>query len=335
MYEALKAALQCAMAQGSEPEPGVLTFAGESRTRLRLDEQGITYRNNLRTHQISWDQVRWLRDGGDGGNWVLCIVLHDGREIRADATSKRGGPREETLGAIRQAAARHAVPVVLTGVAAKRREPDKTWLYVDPGGKLGLREWTSTNWSWSPYLWVDPASIGHDAGTSPVRVWSPLSDHEQQRQWAAAAEQAKATAIMFAVLLGAEAIAAAVILAVFVYDLGQPQAGLRWAGGALVGLAFGACVNVGAWLEVRDHRKAARAAKRAAELARAQDSTPSPVDDGGGGLAARAPVTGQPPAADPAAGAGRISCRECGADSDRATRVCARCGAPLLPLSSP
>jgi len=307
----------------------VLTFAGAWPTRLRLDDQGITYRNFLRTHQIGWDQVRWLRDGANGRNWVLCIVLHNGREIPAGAT-ERDGPRPETLAAIRQAAARHAVPVVLTGTPARRGRPRKAWLHVDPGGKLGLREWTGTEWS--PDLWVDPASIGHDAGTEPVRVWAPLP--EQQRRWGAAARRARRKGIAFAAWLGATAIAAAVMLGLFIYDLGRPKAGLGWAIVGLLWLGAGAIITFGTWRELKPLRKAAQAAKRAAELARAEDTPASPLDDRGGDPAAGAPVTGQPPAADPAAGAGRISCRECGADSDRATRVCARCGAPLLPLSS-
>jgi hypothetical protein len=260
---------------------------------------------------------------------MLCIVLHNGRVIPAHATELEGA-RPETLAAIRQAAARHAVPAVLTGVPARRGRPRKAGRYVDPGGKLGLREWTGTEWS--PDLWVDPASIGHDAGTEPVRVWSPLP--EQQRRWEAAARRARRKGIAFAAWLGATAIAAAAMLGLFIYDLGQPKAGLGWAIVGLLWLGAGAIITFGTWRELKPLRKAAQAAKQAAQLARSEDSTPSTVDDRGGGSAAGAPVTGQPPAADPAAGAGRISCRECGADSDRATQVCARCGAPLLPLSS-
>jgi hypothetical protein len=40
---------------------------------------------------------------------VLQIVLHDGREITAEATSDQRTARPETLAAIRQAAERHAV----------------------------------------------------------------------------------------------------------------------------------------------------------------------------------------------------------------------------------
>jgi hypothetical protein len=343
MYEALNAALQCAMASWSDPGPGVPTFTGELGSRLRLDDQRITYRNPLdplgRTHRIGWDQVRWLRDGArtndhaDAGYWMLCIVLHNGRVIKAEATEEAQPARPSMLAAIRQAAARHAVPVVLTGEAAKRGRPHKAGLYVDPGGKLGLREWTGTEWS--PDLWVDPASIGHDAGTSPVRVWSPLPDPEQQRQWDAAASRARRAGIGFAAWLGATATAAAVTLGMFAYDLSQPKADLSWAIPVLIFLVYGAIFTFRAWRNREDRRTAAQAAKRAAELARSEDSTPSVLDDRGGGPSAGAPVTSQPPAADPAAGAGRISCRECGADSDRATQVCTRCGAPLLPLRSP
>jgi hypothetical protein len=172
MYEVLRAALQCAMAPGSER--GAITITGKYWGRLRLDDQGITYRNFLRTHQISWDQVHWLTDGAcpleDAENWMLRIVLHGGREIRAAATEVPR-PERKTLAAIRGAAAQHAVPTVLTGIPARRGQPRKAGRYVDPGGKLGLREWTGTEWS--PHLLVDPASIGH-AGSRPVSVWSPL-----------------------------------------------------------------------------------------------------------------------------------------------------------------
>src|SRR5262249_36756865 len=134
--------------------------------------------------------------------------------------------------------------------------------------------------------------------------------------------------------LAAMAIAAAVMLGMFVYDLGQPKAGLRWTGYIPFWLGYGALLPLAAWGVRKERRKAAQAAKRAAELARAEDTSASALDDGGADLAAGAPVTGQPPAADPAAGAGRISCRECGADSGWPAQVCARCGAPLLPLSS-
>jgi hypothetical protein len=340
MYGALMAALQCAMAPWSDPGPGGPTFAGELGSRLRLDDQRITYRNEFgRTHRIGWDQVRWLRDGArnsdmaDAGAWMLCIVLHNGRVIKAEATQEAEPARPSKLAAIREEAARHAVPVVLTGAPAKRGRPRKACLHVDPGGKLGLREWTGAEWS--PYLWVDPASIGQDAGTSPVRVWSPLPDPEQQRQWDAAVSRARRAGIGFAALLGATAIASAITLAVFVYDVIARKTDLSWGIPGVVFLGFGAFITFLAWQLREDRRTAAQAAKQAAQLAGSEDSTPSPVDDGSGGPAAGAPVPGQLPAADPAAGAGRISCRECGADSDRASQVCAQCGAPLLPLSSP
>jgi len=211
----------------------------------------------------------------------------------------------------------------------RRGKPGAAGLYADPGGKLGLREWTGTEWS--PDLLVDPASIGHGAGTEPVRVWSPLP--ERQRRWEAAARRARRKGIAFAAWLGVTAISAAGMLGLFIYDLGRPKAGLGWAIVGLLWLGAGAIITFGTWREYKDRRMAAQAAKRAAQLARPEDSTPRPLDDRGG-AAAGAPGTGQPPAVDPAAGAGRISCRECGADNDRAARVCARCGAPLLPLSS-
>ena len=282
MYEALRAALQCAMEQGSEP--GVLTITGKWPTRLRLDDQGITVRNALHiSRRIGWDQVRWLRDGfwwsgGQGvpASWVLCIVLHNGREIEANAT-ERDGPLPDTLAAIRQAAARHAVPAVLTGRPAHRGQPGPSaGLYVDPGGKLGLREWFGTEWS--PYLQVDSATIGHDAGSGPATVRSPVSGREQQRQWDRVASRAKWAQILPAALLGATAIVAAVTLAVFVYALGHPEADGAVAAG-LVCVGFGAFVTFIVWLLGKPDRKAAQAAKQAAELARSKDGTPSPLND--------------------------------------------------------
>jgi len=219
-------------------------------------------------------------------------MLHNRREIRAGATG-RGGARPETLATIRQAAARHAVPAGLTGVPVKQGQPDAAGLYANPGGKPGLREWTGTEWS--PYLQVDPASSGPGGGNGPARIWSPVTELEQQRQWDAVASRARGAGITFAALLGAEVVAAAVVLAVFIHDLGHHGHGDR-AGWGLYWLGLGAILTFLAWLAREQRRKAAQAAKRTA---------------------------------------GWISCRECGADSDRAAQVCARCGAPLLPLSSP
>jgi hypothetical protein len=285
------------MAQGSEPS--VYTTVGYYGAWLRLGDQGIAYRNLLRTHWIGWDQVRFFTDGswGEDGKWVLRIVLRDGGVIQAAATL-RDEARPETLAAIRQAAARHAVPAVLTGTPLKQGQPHRAGLYVDPGGKPGLREWTGTKWS--PFLHVDPASSGPDGGNGQARVWSPLPGPEQQRQWDAAARRARRWEIEFAAFLGATAVAGAVMLGVFVYDLGQPKAGLSWAWAGLLVLGlFGGTGTYAAWIRRKESRKAVQAAKKAAELARAEDTTASPLDDQGD-PAAGAPVTGQPPAADPA-----------------------------------
>jgi hypothetical protein len=143
-------------------EPGVVTFADSSWWAwLRLDNDGITVRNLFRTHRIGWDEVHYFTDGesplrGDV-HWALRIVLRDGRVIIADGTSSETRTaRSGTLTGIRQAARRHEVPAVFTGQQVGSGAPELAGLYLDPGGKPGVREWTGTKWS--PFLRVDPAS---------------------------------------------------------------------------------------------------------------------------------------------------------------------------------
>jgi hypothetical protein len=236
------------------------------------------------------------------------------------------------LAAVREAAARHAVPALLTGTPVREGEPDTAGLYADPGGKLGLREWTGTEWS--PFLRVDPDSSGPGRQPGPATVWSPLPAPEQQRQWDAAAARARRSGIWFAVWLSVTAVAAAVFLAAFAYDLGDPKASLRWAWGAgfwwLIG---GSLVTIGILNTRNRRRKVDQAAKAAARLAQAEDDTPSIPDEHDDGPAPATPIDGQPAEPQPATGTAPASCLECGADSAHATDVCARCGAPLKPLS--
>jgi hypothetical protein len=315
--------------------PGAVTIADRgwwAWARLRLDDDGIVVRNFLSTDRIEWDDVRWFADGqvgsGDSRGWALAIVLRNGYEITASGTSnKTGYARAGTLTAIRQAAERHAIPAVLTGTLLKSGEPDLAGLYRDPGGKPGLREWTGTEWS--PFLKLDPAGSGPEGEKGPANVWSPLPEEEQQRQREAAALRARGAGLWFGLCLTVTAVAGAVMLAIFVYDVGQPRAGLRWAGWGLFYLGCGGLITWGARTTRNRRRKADQAAKRAAELAGAMDSAPNPPDDPGATLAARESLAGQPSATDPAAGTVRIRCLECGRDCAGSARFCARCGAPL------
>jgi hypothetical protein len=238
------------MGQGSEP--GVVTTAGFFWTRLRLDDTGITYRNFLRTHRIGWDQVRWFRDGEADARWRLRMVLRDGHAIEFAASARWEG-RPEALAAIRQAAARHAVPVVLTGTG------------------------------------------------------------------------------LYAIVLSGTTVAAAVMLALFLYEVRQPKANLQWAQSApMAWLIFGTLPTFVAWALRRGARQHDQAVKATAARSRAQDSTASFPDSRDDDPAAGEPISSPPPAA---AMAMPVSCRECGADNAQATRICPRCGAPLSTLS--
>jgi flagellar biosynthesis component FlhA len=66
------------------------------------------------------------------------------------------------------------------------------------------------------------------------------------------------------------------MLGVFIYDLSQPKADLGWAIPGVVFLGFGAFITFLAWQLRKDRRKAAQAAKQAAELARAEDTSATP-----------------------------------------------------------
>jgi hypothetical protein len=315
--------------------PGMVTIADRgwwTRTRLRFDDDGITVRNVLRTYRIGWDQVRWFRDGQVERGWALSIVLHDGRVITPHATQVDARPG--TLAAIRQAAGRHMIPAVLTGTPAwASQKPVSVGLHVDPGGKLGLRQWTGTEWS--PFLEMDPGSSGPEGEKGPARVWSPLPEPEQQRQWDAAATEARRSEIIFARSLVVSAVAGAATVAYLGYELSQPKPHFRWAELLLSLLGMTLVFTVLGWYMRRESRKVDQAAKRAAELACAVDSTASPLDDRVDRPTTDAPTARQPiAAADPAARAVWISCLECGAGSAEATPVCGRCGA-LLPAPQP
>jgi hypothetical protein len=307
------------MAQGSEPEPGVTVItdpARPGRVWVRLDEQGITYRNSGRIKQVGWGQVRCLTAGAPWQDLLaLSIVLRDGRVIRPKAT--RRSP-SAGLAAIRQAAARHKVPVVLTSTGVRQGPADQAGLYVDPGGKPALREWTGTQWS--PFLQVGTAGTAYE-DRGPDTVWSPLSESDQQQAWETARARVWEWAIGTILFTG---ITAAAITAMVL------KTGNAWAGVA-VGLA--SWVTIVCWVIFFERKQVSATARRAAQLASARRDPLAPVGKRAGDPPAA--ITSQPPAAGPAAAAVRVRCAECGADAILATGACARCGAPLLPLTSP
>ena len=321
------------MAQENQPD-AIKIVRGRGRWAgwVRFDDHGITFRTRpgpSRTSLIGWDEVLWFRDGTYGNGWALAIELHDGRVVTAEATSS-GKPtaRPETLTAVRHAAERYAVPAVLTGTPASSGPPIGPGLYTDPGGKLGLRQWSGTEWS--PFLQVDPASSGPGGGKGPAQVWSPLPQAVQQVQWIDAASRARRERIILTRLLVAVAGAVTVTVAVWAYYLSKPHPNFwaAWTATAVAGFCL--LFALGSGLQYKNRRKIDQAGKAAAKLAGAVDSTEGPVDDQG-----ECPVTGTPVddrasvAVAPAAAAEpRARCLECGAERANATDVCARCGAP-------
>jgi hypothetical protein len=174
----------------SAPERTWVVSRGR-RKELRLDEHEITVREGGRTRFIAWDAVRWFRDSSSGTDWALAIVLRDGTVVTPKATMMSGGRAEDAAAKVSQAARQHAIPAVLTGRPARdwtsptSSDPDhwavKPGRYVDPGGELGIREWTGTEWL--PELQVDPVA-GEAAGQEgPATILSPLPGDVQRRLW--------------------------------------------------------------------------------------------------------------------------------------------------------
>ncbi len=316
------------MAQENQPD-AITIVRGRWSGWVRFGDHGITFRNFTRTGRIGWDEVRWFRDGQWDAAWALAIELRDGRVVTAGATSSgKPAARPETLRAIRQAAERHAIPAVLTGRAANSGPLDAPGLYTDPGGKLGLREWSGTEWS--SFLHIDPASSGPEGEKGPARVWSPIPETVQQKQWDDAASRARRARILFACSLVVTAGAAIVTVVLYTYYLSKPHPNLAAAEDALFLTSFSSFCTWVMGKEYNRRKKTDQAGKAAAGLAGAVDSTISPHDDQGECLVTRTPVDDQPPTAvTPApAEAPRTRCLECGAERAEATQVCARCGAP-------
>ena len=203
----------------SAPETTWVLSRGQRR-ELRLDDHEITVREDGRTRFITWDSVHWFLDSRSGRRWALAIVLKDGKIVTPTATTVRRSHSGDVVTKVSQAARQHAIPAVLTGTPARgwiyprlsefARWVDKPGRYVDPGGELGLREWTGTEWL--PDLHVDPAASGTAGQAGPPVIVSPLPGEVQRRLWEEAvsavpsrgevAGSATAIGSMFAVTAG-------------------------------------------------------------------------------------------------------------------------------------
>ena len=118
-------------------------------------------------------------------------MLKGGLIVTPVATTVSRGRAGDVAAKVSQAARQHAIPAVLTGTPTRAwfrpgpsgfaRWTDKPGRYVDPGGELGLRDWTGTEWL--PELHVDPATSGTDGQEGPPVIVSPLPGEVQRRLW--------------------------------------------------------------------------------------------------------------------------------------------------------
>jgi hypothetical protein len=220
--------------------------------------------------------VHWFRDSRSDEGWALTIVLKDGKLVTPKATMMRPRRSGDVVAKVSQAARQHAIPAVLTGTPARgwiRPRPsdfarwmDKPGRYVDPGGELGLREWTGTEWL--PDLHVDPATSGTAGQEGPPVIVSPLPGEVQRQRWEEAIEAVpgRGAVVGHAVAIGAMfAVTAGWLywpfVAAIVYAHGPSLVVL-----GSVGITLLTCA--GAWF-VDLPRRNARAAARLARAARA------------------------------------------------------------------
>ena len=272
----------CGATAGARPAgPAALTL-GKGRVRLRVDENGITVKDAYVAERvIGWDEVRWLRDGmrlSRRTRWTLEVVLKDGSVVGSEASESRTpAAAPQVLEAIRQAAADHAIPAVLTGrpAGATPSPVDKPGRYPDPGGEPGLREWTGTEWL--PSLLVSPDGDGQ---AGPVSVVSPLTADVQRREWDAAIDAVPSRRLvagaMFGILLAWAAFLPYPLIAIptinrygFWLGTSHALAAVAWSGIFLWACGLGAVM----WLPVRSRRtyqKVARAARAAIARAAAE-----------------------------------------------------------------
>jgi len=174
----------------SAPERTWVLRLGRQK-ELRLDDHEITVREGGHSRFIAWDSVQWFRDSISDSGWALAIVLKSGEIVTPAATTVPRSRAGDVAAKVRQAARQHAIPAVLTGTPARawiRPRPsdfarwmDKPGRYTDPGGELGLREWTRTGWL--PDLHVDPATSAAGGQEGPPVIVSPLPGEVQRRLW--------------------------------------------------------------------------------------------------------------------------------------------------------
>jgi hypothetical protein len=256
-------------------------MTGRGRAQLRMDENGIRVKNpgwaDGVKRVISWDEVRWLRDGARLSRrtrWALEIVLKDGVVVRSEASaSGTAAAVPQVLQAIRQAARDHAVPAVVTGRPVERCGPGippKAGLYPDPGGEPGLREWNGTEWS--PVLRTDPADADSGGTGELATRWSPLPKQAQQQHAEGAAKEAgdlRRGAGALVVLALAAAVSALVMLGIACTWLGPPGAGVSDGAKTAVwvtGLFLALC-TAGLLRTTRRVRRGVQRRQRIAELA--------------------------------------------------------------------
>lgn len=94
---------------------------------LRFDDQGVIFCSSVRSYHFSWAEVRrftdgWWAGGGEGGNWALAVVLHNGRTIMTARAEGTVAP-SKTLVAVGQAAERYDIPADLTGTIERGSFP--------------------------------------------------------------------------------------------------------------------------------------------------------------------------------------------------------------------
>jgi len=287
-----QAAAQAGAQDVDSPAARTWVLSGPGDAQLVFDIHEITLRTRGKTQWIAWENVRWFRDGEyfrpfrrlRGNGWALAIVLRNGTVVIPHAGRKPRQAARETLTAVSQAAADHAIPAVLTGrpVSASPRPVDKPGLYPDPGREPGLREWTGTQWL--PSLLVSPDGDvpegdvpAGDVPAGPASVVSPLPADVQQLEWGLAIQAvptvAEVAVIMFLILLGWAVFVPYPLIAIptiirygFFLGTSHALAIAAWAGIFLWVCGAGALT----WLPMRNRRryqKVARAARAAAARA--------------------------------------------------------------------
>ena len=275
------------------PLPGAVhpwgTFTGPDGAELRADGNGIHVRGpgNAPARLISWDEIGWFRDGWHAPesakpHWELHIVLADRRVDQVTETRTAQPAPPELLALLRQAAAAHSIPAVLTGGKVHAGLPGddtgrgKAGLYYDPAGEPGLREWTGTEWS--PFLQVDPGASGYAGQENGLaRIWSPLSPEELHRHSRAVRNDVQLTVRVFPGCVAFLSLVLAVIAVLMASGHIGVGAGATLA--AFVGL-FWAIYLAASVSGVRDaprRRRIAQALSDAATQALAQDDPPAPL----------------------------------------------------------